>query len=319
MKRVVLAGAIGALSAAAVVHAANEPKSCSNTPIVGATTALDPTHKGHLRTAGAGQASTCGAPGVAPAVQDPAIDYHYRSYTFRNWTGAAACMTFDIVYRACDFAHGECAPPPDGSCAEGGCGGVGLHEAAAYLGAFDPNDIRLGYLGDSGFLSGGPGRDVFSVNAPAGADVVLVVTWAGPVAPAFEPHYSMTVTGCGQPSEDAAVDAGVVDAGIDAGPKSPTASWPRPTTTPPPAQPADDDDDDDAPDAAPAPKKDAGPKKRTSKAAPTTEEASGCNTSGGASDAAIGLGLFATALIVRRRKTMTALLPRRQDGHDMRG
>jgi hypothetical protein len=305
MKRVVLAGAMGILSAAAFVHAANEPRSCSNTPIEGATTATDPTHKGHLRAAGPGQASTCAAAAVAPPVQDPALDYHYRSYTFRNWTNAAACMTFDIVYRACDFTHGECAPPPnpDASCAEGGCGGVGLHEAAAYLGAFDPNDIRAGYLGDSGFLSGGPGRDVFSVNAPAGADVVLVVTWAGPVAPAFEPHYSMTVTGCGQPSADASVDAG--DGGIDAGPLPPTASWPRPVPSPPPARPqTQDDDDDDVADAGTAPKKDAGKgRARASQAAPTTEEAGGCNTSGRESDAAIALGLFATALIMRRRTT----------------
>jgi uncharacterized protein (TIGR03382 family) len=303
MKRVVLAGAMGILTAAALVHAANEPNSCSNTPVAGATTAADPTHKGQLRAAGPGQASTCGAAPVAPPVQNPTTDYHYRSYTFRNWTSATACMTFDIVYRACDFTHGECAPPPntDASCAEGGCGGVGLHEAAAYLGAFDPNDIRAGYLGDSGFLSGGPGRDVFSVNAPAGADIVLVVTWAGPVAPAFEPHYSMTVTGCGQPSGDASVGAG--DGGVDAGPRNPTTSWPRPT--PPPAQPDQDDDDDDeeAIDASAPPKKDAGKgRQRTAKAAPT-EESGGCNTSGGSGHAAIALGLFATALILRRRTT----------------
>jgi uncharacterized protein (TIGR03382 family) len=322
MKRFMWSGALflAALHAAATARARapDEPLSCSTTDALGtpptlngAATPTDPTHKGHLRPSSGGgpqdMPSTCGVAGVAPAVEEPTLDFHYRAHAFRNWLPGAACVTVQLYWRQCDWNIGECAPPPnrEGSCAEGSCGGVGFHEATAYAGAFDPADIRSGFLGDTGRNAGGPGQDRFSFDVPAGSDFTVVVTWAGPVAPAYQPHYAMYVTGCGQ-APPVGADAGAgVDAGGDAG-----------VQPPPPSGGAGAGADsgaagkggDGGGGSVSNGQPDGGAEAGSAPVGGTVESAGGgddggCNASGhGGNAAALALGALGLAVVTRRRR-----------------
>lgn len=147
-----------------------------------AVSSNDPVQKGHLYVGGAGAPatpSTCAAPKAAPAVVDPAADFHYKAHAFKNRSTAAACVEVRYVF-------------------SGSAAGTGVHETTAYLGAFDANNPAANYLADSGHNDGGPDVRVFSFTVPAMNDFTLVTTWSGPATPGYEPKYDLYVANCGQ-------------------------------------------------------------------------------------------------------------------------
>src|SRR5262245_31947451 len=81
--------------------------------VSGAIAAGDPTQTGRLKN---GQPSTCQAPKTVPDLAGPAADHRFDSYTLKNRSTAAACVTITLT--------------PDAA-------GAAL-SAAAYLNAFDP-------------------------------------------------------------------------------------------------------------------------------------------------------------------------------------
>jgi hypothetical protein len=192
------AAAVAAAGSDAELVACTDASYPGNPSFTGGTTHTDPLQRGRLEFEPVYDSLKCDAPPAPITLVNAEDTYHFHAYSLKNESGADACLRFDIYYRQCSPSAGEWEPPPDPSlpCSEGGCGGVGAHEANVYLGSFDPNDIRSGYLGGAGRLGAGPGRDLFSVKVAAGATFELVVTWAGPVAPAYDPYYSVYVSGC---------------------------------------------------------------------------------------------------------------------------
>jgi hypothetical protein len=89
-------------------------------------------------------------PGPFPLALPPTP---FIQHTFVNTSGTQLCVTAQL--------HFNCPAAP----------GSALH-AAAYLGAVDPNDPCLNYVGDSG----GDSTAAFSFAVPAGSNVVLLVT-----------------------------------------------------------------------------------------------------------------------------------------------
>lgn len=154
------------------------------TPITDALETVDPTQAGRLDTQASSVPSTCGASRSAPAAVDPTAAYPYRAYTFVNRSRSAACI--EVLAHVFPGA------------AEIGALGAGAHQSAAYLGSFDPGDVRAGYLGDNGANESGPGTMRYAFDVPALAKFVVVVSWTGPAEPGFEPNYELFVGGCGQ-------------------------------------------------------------------------------------------------------------------------
>ena len=98
----------------------------------------------------------------------------YQTYTFTNDGGSAACFTVSI---------------------NAALGGAGDIESAAYLGSYDPNNLCLNYLGDSGIV--GLGTAVSNVSysfvVPAHSNFVVVVNTTGTITASSQ--FSGTVSG----------------------------------------------------------------------------------------------------------------------------
>jgi len=98
---------------------------------------------------------------------------YYKTFNFRNNGGAPACFTVKI---------------------NAALGGAGDIESAAYLGGYDPTNLCLNYLGDSGVV--GLGTTVpnasYSFMVPAQSDFVVVVNTTGTTTSS---QFSGTVSG----------------------------------------------------------------------------------------------------------------------------
>jgi hypothetical protein len=117
-------------------------------------------------------AGTCAAPETYPGTADT-TPRTYDAYTFVN-NGPATCVTFNV-----DTA----------------CAGTNFVFPVAYLGSFNPANIAQNYLGDGG-VSPSPSAN-FSVNVPANASVVLVVSEV--TGGAGCPAYDVVVSGLSCP------------------------------------------------------------------------------------------------------------------------
>jgi len=119
--------------------------------VSGTFTTNTPTLSGPLDATGSpslcSPARSCPGPFVLPLLVP------FIQHTFTNTSGAQACVTAQLRF--------DCPAAP----------GSGLH-VAAYLGFVDTNDPCLNYLGDSG----GDGTAAFSFLAPAGSNIVILVT-----------------------------------------------------------------------------------------------------------------------------------------------
>jgi hypothetical protein len=97
----------------------------------------------------------------------------YKTYNFTNSGGAPACITVTI---------------------NAALGGAGDIESAAYLGSYDPTNLCLNYLGDSGVV--GLGTSVpnvsYSFTVPAQSNFVVVVNTTGTTTSS---QFSGTVSG----------------------------------------------------------------------------------------------------------------------------
>jgi hypothetical protein len=98
---------------------------------------------------------------------------YYKKFTFANNGGSATCFTVALTAAA---------------------GGAGDIESAAYLNAYDPTNLNLNYLGDTGIL--GLGTTVtsgsYSFSVPAASNFVVVVNTAGTTTSS---QFSGTVSG----------------------------------------------------------------------------------------------------------------------------
>jgi hypothetical protein len=83
-------------------------------------------------------------------LENPARQRHYDSYNYTNSTGAAQCVTVNIIQNCGDNAA----------------------RSIAYLGTYDPTALCTNYLADGG--SAGPSYS-YSFNLPAGSTAVVVV------------------------------------------------------------------------------------------------------------------------------------------------
>jgi len=156
---VFLMTALGASSAWAQAFQCNGPPGGNNA--IGADT-----QDGHLA---AGPTGTCGAPNAAPGIDDAGTAYAYKKFTFRNRTGADACVTVNVAPNAQSKVT-----------------------AAAYS-TFDPANITSGYLGDLGGVAGnGLQSFSFDVTANAAFDVVITEATAGGGG-----TFVVNVTNCG--------------------------------------------------------------------------------------------------------------------------
>jgi len=74
-------------------------------------------------------------------------------------------------------------------------GGAGDIESVAYLGSYDPTNLCLNYLGDTGIVGLGTmlGSATYSFTVPAGANFVMVVNTTGTITASSE--FSGTVSG----------------------------------------------------------------------------------------------------------------------------
>lgn len=127
----------------------------------------DPTQSGRLKN---GQASSCQAPKAVPDLQAPVQARRFDSYTLKNRSTAAACVTISLTPNAAGAAL----------------------SAAAYVTAFDPANPQANYLGDSGNTGAGA-TGTFGVNVPALSNFVVVVTEVGGAGGA----YALSVADCG--------------------------------------------------------------------------------------------------------------------------
>ena len=98
----------------------------------------------------------------------------FQTFNFTNNSGAAACFTVTI---------------------NAALGGAGDIESAAYLGSYDPANLCLNYLGDTGIVGLGTtlGSASYSFTVPAGGQFVVVVNTTGTITASSE--FSGTVSG----------------------------------------------------------------------------------------------------------------------------
>ncbi len=130
---------------------------------------------GRVTRSGAATASVCGTPKTYPGTFDT-TPRAYDAYTFVN-NGPATCVTFS-VNTGCTAGAVQVFP-------------------VAYLGSFNPANIAQNYLGDPGSSPIPFGS--FSVNVPANATVVLVVSEV--TAGGACPSYDVVVRGLSCPLE----------------------------------------------------------------------------------------------------------------------
>jgi len=135
---------------------------------------------------------------------------YYKTYNFSNTGGAPACITVTINAALSN-------PTTDGT---------GDIESAAYLGSYDPTNLCLNYLGDSGVV--GLGTTVpnvsYSFTVPAQSNFVVVVNTTGTTTSS---QFSGTVSGF----FDFTVGPGACPTGTPTPTPTPT---PKPRHTPPP-------------------------------------------------------------------------------------
>jgi hypothetical protein len=124
---------------------------------------------GRVFRAGTGLESRCGTARAYPGTNDTA-PRAYDAYTFIN-NGPATCVTFSV----------------NTSCT------TNFIFPVVYLGSFNPNNIAENYLGDAAASPNAFGT--FSVNVPANATIVLVVSEV--TAGTGCPSYDVTVQGLG--------------------------------------------------------------------------------------------------------------------------
>jgi hypothetical protein len=119
-----------------------------------------------------GQPSGCGGK-ACPGGGFPGTK-RFQTFNFTNNSAAAACFTVTI---------------------NAALGGAGDIESAAYLGTYDPTNLCLNYLGDSGVVGLGTtlGSASYSFTVPAGANFVVVVNTTGTITASSE--FSGTVSG----------------------------------------------------------------------------------------------------------------------------
>ena len=119
-----------------------------------------------------GQPSSCSGKGC-PGGGFPGTK-RFQTYTFRNNSVSAACFTVTI---------------------NAALGGAGDIESAAYLGSYDPTNLCLNYLGDSGIV--GLGTTIpnasYSFVVPGQSDFVVVVNTTGTITASSQ--FSGTVSG----------------------------------------------------------------------------------------------------------------------------
>ena len=98
----------------------------------------------------------------------------FQTFKFTNDAGAAACFTVTI---------------------NAALGGAGDIESAAYLGSYDPTNLCLNYLGDTGVVGLGTtlGSASYSFVVPAQSDFVVVVNTTGTITASSQ--FSGTVSG----------------------------------------------------------------------------------------------------------------------------
>ena len=92
-----------------------------------------------------------------PGIFNPGTPYFFETFTYTNVTASTQCVQIDFD------------PNPDGNLATD-CD-TNAH-ASAYLNSYDPANQSVNFLGDVGSSI----TDSFSVDIPAGQDMVLVVT-----------------------------------------------------------------------------------------------------------------------------------------------
>jgi hypothetical protein len=119
-----------------------------------------------------GQPSGCGGK-ACPGGGFPGTK-RFQTFNFTNNSAAAACFTVTI---------------------NAALGGAGDIESAAYLGSYDPTNLCLNYLGDTGIVGLGTtlGSAAYSFTVPAGAQFVVVVNTTGTITASSE--FSGTVSG----------------------------------------------------------------------------------------------------------------------------
>ena len=132
--------------------------------------ANDPTQADRLGRDG--QPSSCSGKGC-PGGGFPGTK-RFQTYTFRNNSVSAACFTVTI---------------------NAALGGAGDIESAAYLGSYDPTNLCLNYLGDTGIV--GLGTTIpnvsYSFVVPGQSDFVVVVNTTGTITASSQ--FSGTVSG----------------------------------------------------------------------------------------------------------------------------
>ncbi|AKU99368.1 hypothetical protein AKJ09_06032 [Labilithrix luteola] len=214
---------------------------------------------------------------LTPPIIEPGVEWHYSAYKFTNARATDACVTIQLYYYGCGFTE-PC--PPEITCrgpvSSGICGGVGAFEVAVYRDAFDPSDIRKNYLADSTRINAGFTQDHIELTVRAASDFVIVVSTPQRGSTVgnglgYDPYFDLWVVGCAE------TDGGA----------------PAPSESPPAPGAASDDDTVSGPSVGPAP------------LSSTEAAGSGCGTSGTRTSAVslAALGVTATALVIRRRRT----------------
>jgi hypothetical protein len=119
-----------------------------------------------------GQPSACSGKGC-PGGGFPGTK-RFQTFNFTNNSAVAACFTVTI---------------------NAALGGAGDIESVAYLGSYDPTNLCLNYLGDSGIVGLGTtvGSATYSFTVPAGANFVVVVNTTGTITASSQ--FSGTVSG----------------------------------------------------------------------------------------------------------------------------
>ena len=120
-----------------------------------------------------------------PGISSNLPPARYRVHAFTNSADHDACVTVKLT-PACSFSD------------------LGIETAAAYLGAYHPDDICGNYLGDASFPSNTAPRS-FSFVAPAGAPFEIVIT--GNPALTNCADYSLEIYGLPCPPPDVSVAA----------------------------------------------------------------------------------------------------------------
>jgi hypothetical protein len=140
---------------------------CTPSPVQGSITSGDPTQNDRLFRSGVPQ--TCPA-STSCRISGDGLRHHYDAHTFVNTSGTTVCTTIDTITA---------------------CRGNNYIFTAAYLDAWDPENICNGWIGDSGFSP--DAQQAFQVEVPAGHNVVVVVSEV--IADAGCPGYLMSISG----------------------------------------------------------------------------------------------------------------------------